>query len=287
MSAAGKVRPSARASRAAPATRPTSPRAGARGRSPRLAARADLLPLRRDEDAHRTRVASSARIDARRRRSRSWASTTAVAPSTRNGSRPLMPPMWNSGRPESQTSSAPAPHLVDPAQRARDEVAVASAPRPSGGRSCPTCTHERSVVLGQLRRAPARGGERALVRAPVAGARRPAGSAALARADESRREDVRDLVGGEAEVDRHRDRAEAVASRATSRRTRGRCGAAARRGRRGRTPPPASTAASRAARSWSSACVRCSPPKTSAARRDARGGRGRSPRAGPAAGSAK
>ncbi len=32
-----------------------------------------------------------------------------VAPSVRNGSSPLMPPMWNSGWPESQTSSGPAP----------------------------------------------------------------------------------------------------------------------------------------------------------------------------------
>ena len=35
-------------------------------------------------------------------------STTLVAPSVRNGSSPLMPPMWNSGCPESQTSSSPA-----------------------------------------------------------------------------------------------------------------------------------------------------------------------------------
>ena len=34
--------------------------------------------------------------------------TTLVAPSVRNGNSPLMPPMWNSGWPESQTSSAPA-----------------------------------------------------------------------------------------------------------------------------------------------------------------------------------
>ncbi len=34
--------------------------------------------------------------------------TTLVAPRARNGSSPLMPPMWKSGMPESQTSSAPA-----------------------------------------------------------------------------------------------------------------------------------------------------------------------------------
>ena len=34
---------------------------------------------------------------------------TALAPSARNGSIPLIPPMWNSGCPESQTSSAVAP----------------------------------------------------------------------------------------------------------------------------------------------------------------------------------
>ena len=34
--------------------------------------------------------------------------TTLVAPRVRNGSRPLMPPMWNSGCPESHTSSSPA-----------------------------------------------------------------------------------------------------------------------------------------------------------------------------------
>ena len=31
-----------------------------------------------------------------------------VAPSARKGSMPLIPPMWNSGCPESHTSSAPA-----------------------------------------------------------------------------------------------------------------------------------------------------------------------------------
>ena len=34
--------------------------------------------------------------------------TMLVAPRTRNGSSPLMPPMWNSGWPDSQTSSSPA-----------------------------------------------------------------------------------------------------------------------------------------------------------------------------------
>ena len=34
--------------------------------------------------------------------------TMHVAPRVRNGSSPLMPPMWNSGWPESQTSSSPA-----------------------------------------------------------------------------------------------------------------------------------------------------------------------------------
>ena len=76
--------------------------------------------------------------------------TTLVAPSARNGSRPLMPPMWKSGMPESQTSSAPA--RISPIQlsRARDEVAVREhgALRPAG--RARRVTHERRVVLGQL-----------------------------------------------------------------------------------------------------------------------------------------
>ena len=48
----------------------------------------------------------------------------ALAPSARNGSIPLIPPMWKSGWPESQTSSAVAPISWIQLQRGGDEVGV-------------------------------------------------------------------------------------------------------------------------------------------------------------------
>src|SRR5439155_5443044 len=68
-------------------------------------AAADDLPLGRHEDAHGHRVL----LDEPDRGSNAVLGVTMhVAPRVRNGSSPLMPPMWNSGWPESQTSSSPA-----------------------------------------------------------------------------------------------------------------------------------------------------------------------------------
>ena len=76
---------------------------------------------------------------------------TPVAPSTRNGSRPLMPPIWNIGWPDSQTSSAAGAHLVNPAERARDEVAVTEHRTLWSPGRAGRVAEQREVVLEQWR----------------------------------------------------------------------------------------------------------------------------------------